>query len=107
MTSVAQFRRKMEGKESKGTGFINSAPPTQRENGKQWVYYQHYQRDQARENILSEHWTNWFLLMVSPHVFYYHLINAESAIWFFHFTCLETLQFKYLVPWKAFQIDND
>lgn len=91
MRFVAHFTRKMDGKEPKGTVVINSAPPAEREEGKQWVYYQHYKRDQARENVLSEHWTNWFLLLVSPHVLYYHLINAESAVWGFHFTCLETL----------------
>ena len=91
MGFVAQFTRKMDGKEPEGTVFINSAPPAEREEGKQWVYYQCYGRDQARENVLSEHWTNWFLLLVSPHVFYYHLINVQSTIWGFHFTCLETL----------------
>lgn len=104
---MAQFTRKMDGKEPEGTVFINSAPPAEREEGKQRVYYQCYGRDQARENVLSEHRTNWFLLLVSLRVFYYHLINAESTIWGCHFTCLETLQFKYLVPRKAFQIDND
>ena len=49
MRFVAQFTRKMDGKEPKGTVVINSVPPADREEGKQWVYYQHYERDQATE----------------------------------------------------------
>lgn len=70
----------MDGKEPEGTVLINFAPPAEREEGKQSFYYQCYWRSQVRENILSEHWANWFLSLVSPHVFYYNLINAESTI---------------------------